>query len=260
MMHDAKLASKSLRTGRAGAMALVMGLAALTAQATESGTRPRHPALLRGLLAKRPARPRALGRLHAGSLLPPAGQGSRRRTRPEPRAGRGHAGTPRAGPGDRHGPQAGPAGAKAPATRRPAHPRPRPRPPAPRPRRAGRGPGSRPPRRSHPPVRTRSSNSGPAGGPSPTSGPSSACPPPAFPTRSTKPSASSNVTSPIAATTSTSATPPSRPSSVARSADALPVRRLSSIGPADHPPVGPNAIRIRQGRPEGPRRWPGSHT
>ena len=36
MMHDAKPPSKSLRTGRAGAMALVMGLAALTAQATES--------------------------------------------------------------------------------------------------------------------------------------------------------------------------------------------------------------------------------
>ena len=36
MMHDPKQLSKSLRTSRASAMALVIGLAALTAQATES--------------------------------------------------------------------------------------------------------------------------------------------------------------------------------------------------------------------------------
>ena len=36
MLHDAKQLARSLRTSRAGAMALVMGLAALTAQASES--------------------------------------------------------------------------------------------------------------------------------------------------------------------------------------------------------------------------------
>ena len=51
------------RTRKAGpaAVALVIGLAALTAQASEIGPGPRHPALLHGLLAQRAARPGALG-------------------------------------------------------------------------------------------------------------------------------------------------------------------------------------------------------
>ena len=82
-------------------------------QATEIGPGPRYPAVLHRLLEERPARPWRLGRLHAGGLLPAPLQGPGRRSRPEPRPGRRHPRAPRAGAGDRHGPQARPAVKKA---------------------------------------------------------------------------------------------------------------------------------------------------
>ena len=195
---------KSLRSRRAVATALVMGLAALTAQANESDLVHDIQRYCAVWLAERPARPRPLGRLHAGGLLPAAGQGPGRRARPQPRPRRRHGRASRAGPGHRHGPQACPADPSAPAARRP------PDPPAPTSiaatasvRNSARS--SRPPDGPcSPPARTGSSSCGPGAGPSPTSAGPSASPRPGSATRSTRPSASSSVTWPTAATTSTS--------------------------------------------------------
>ena len=71
--------SLMIRTRKAGpaAVALVIGLAALTAQASETDMVRGHPALLHRLLAECAARPQIVGRLHPGSLLPAADQGTR---------------------------------------------------------------------------------------------------------------------------------------------------------------------------------------
>ena len=146
--QEPPVCSESLisRTRKAGpaAVAFVIGLAALDGSGFRDRPGPRHPALLHGLLAECPARPQALGRLHAGSLLPAAGQGPRRSARPDPGSGRRHAGAPRAGPGDRHGPQASPAHQEVPASRHVHDPRDRSRPARARPAGAGRNPRSRP--------------------------------------------------------------------------------------------------------------------
>jgi hypothetical protein len=169
------------------------GLAALTAHATESDWSATST-LLRGLLANAPPRPRPLGRLHPGGLLPPARQGPRRRAGPEPGPGRGHPRASRAGPGHRHGPQARPARQEAPGARRPAAPpaRPRrPRPPAPG---AGRDPRGRPPRRADGPAGPDRRALGPGPGP-PEIAQALDMPWPASATEKTRPSASSNATS-----------------------------------------------------------------
>ena len=145
--------------------------------------------------------------------------------------------TARAGPGDRHGPQAGPAAQPPPGDRRPSSP----------------GPDHRPRHRDRhelgeileaarravlSPARIGSSSSGPEAGPSPRSAVDLACPWPASATRSTRPSASWSIIFAIVVKSWALARSPSRLLRTGRSPEraivSLSVRYVPSVVSSPH--------------------------